>query len=126
MLQATQAFSSFSVDDVQKAKEFYTNTLGLEVTEQYGGLSLTITNGATVMIYPKLDHVPATFTVLTFPVDNIEAAVAHFAAAGVRFEQYNMESIKTDEKGISRSEGEGPSMAWFKDPAGNIIGLMEL
>jgi catechol 2,3-dioxygenase-like lactoylglutathione lyase family enzyme len=126
MLQATQAFSSFSVDDVQKAKAFYTNTLGLEVTEQYGGLRLTIANDATVMIYPKPDHVPATFTVLTFPVDNIETAVDHFTAAGVRFEQYNMESIKTDEKGIARSEGEGPSMAWFKDPAGNIIGLMEM
>jgi catechol 2,3-dioxygenase-like lactoylglutathione lyase family enzyme len=125
-LQATQAFSSFSVDDVQKVRAFYTETLGLEVEEAYGGLSLTIANGATVMIYPKPNHIPATFTVLTFPVDDIEAAVDHFTAAGVRFEQYNMESIKTDAKGISRSDGEGPSMAWFKDPAGNIFGVMEL
>lgn len=126
MLQANQAFSSFAVNDIEKAKAFYSDPLGLEVSEQYGGLSLTIGNGGTVMIYPKPDHTPATFTVLNFPVENLEATVDDLTAKGVRFEQYDMEMIHTDEKGISRSDGEGPSMAWFKDPAGNILGLIEL
>ena len=126
MLQTNQAFSSFSVDDIQKAKAFYTETLGLEVAESYGGLSLTIANGGTVMVYPKPDHTPATFTVLNFQVDNLEEAVDTLTAAGVQFEQYDMEMIHTDEKGISRSDGDGPSMAWFTDPSGNIFALMEL
>jgi catechol 2,3-dioxygenase-like lactoylglutathione lyase family enzyme len=126
MLHKNQAFSSFAVKDIEQAKAFYTETLGLEVSESYGGLSLTIANGSTVMIYPKPDHTPATFTVLNFPVDNLEATVDDFTAKGVRFEQYDMEMIHTDEKGISRSDGEGPSMAWFTDPSGNIFALMEL
>lgn len=126
MLHKNQAFSSFAVNDIEQAKTFYTETLGLDVSDSYGGLSLTIANGSTVMVYPKPDHTPATFTVLNFPVDNLEATVDELTAKGVRFEQYDMEMIHTDAKGISRSDGEGPSMAWFKDPAGNIIGLMEL
>lgn len=126
MLQSNQAFSSFAVKDIEKSKAFYTDILGLTVAEQYGGLSLEMGHGSTVMIYPKPDHTPATFTVLNFPVENLETTVDALIAKGVTFEQYDMEMIHTDEKGISRSEGEGPSMAWFTDPSGNIFALMEL
>lgn len=126
MLQSNQAFSSFAVNDIEESKAFYTDILGLTVAEQYGGLSLEMGHGSTVMIYPKPDHTPATFTVLNFPVENLETTVDALIAKGVTFEQYDMGMIHTDEKGISRSEGEGPSMAWFKDPSGNIFGLMEL
>lgn len=126
MLQSNQTFSSFAVKDIEKSKAFYTDILGLTVAEQYGGLSLEMGHGSTVMIYPKPDHTPATFTVLNFPVENLETTVDALIAKGVTFEQYDMEMIHTDEKGISRSEGEGPSMAWFTDPSGNIFALMEL
>lgn len=122
MFKDTKAFSSFSVDDLQQAKEFYGRTLGLEVSETPEGLEMLIA-GARIFIYPKPDHVPATFTVLNFPVDSIEVAMDGLLKHGVRFERYDMEGLKTDEKGIFRYKG--ISMAWFKDPAGNILSVLE-
>jgi catechol 2,3-dioxygenase-like lactoylglutathione lyase family enzyme len=128
MLRGSKAFSSFSVDDLDKAKEFYTQTLGLEVSEdpKMGVLSINLPEGH-IMVYPKgPGHTPASFTVLNFPVDNIDQAVEELKGKGVEFEKYDSEWIKTDEKGIARADGKGPSMAWFKDPAGNILGLQEV
>ena len=122
MFKNTKAFSSFSADDLQKAKEFYGETLGLDVSQEEEGLALKIAGGGSVFIYPKPNHEPATFTVLNFPVDNIDAAVDQLAKSGVSFEQYD-EPIKTDEKGIHRNDG--PKIAWFKDPAGNILSVVE-
>jgi catechol 2,3-dioxygenase-like lactoylglutathione lyase family enzyme len=122
MLRESHAFSGFSVDDIQKAKEFYTRTLGLDVSESNGLLDLHLAGGATVLIYPKPNRAPATFTILNFPVDNIEEAVDRLTKIGIRFERYE-EEIKTDEKGIFR--GGGPLIAWFKDPAGNILSVLE-
>jgi catechol 2,3-dioxygenase-like lactoylglutathione lyase family enzyme len=126
MFKNTKAFSSFSVDDIQKAKEFYGRTLGLEVSETSEGLELRITGGSTIFIYPKANHTPATFTILNFLVNGIEQAVDDLASHGVRFESYEGE-IKTDKKGIFRgaSRGMGPNIAWFKDPAGNILSVLE-
>src|SRR5687767_1602227 len=126
MFKDTRAFSSFSVNDIQKAKEFYSRTLGMDVSEEEEGLALKIAGGGTVFMYPKQNHQPATFTVLNFPVDNIEEAVDKLAGLGVRFESYEGE-MKTDAKGIFRgaSRGEGPNIAWFKDPAGNILSVLE-
>ncbi len=122
MFKDTKAFSSFSVDDLQKAKEFYGRTLELEVSEMPEGLEMRIA-GARIFIYPKTDHIPATFTILNFPVDNIEEAMDGLLKRGVRFERYDMEGLKTDEKGIFRYKG--MSIAWFKDPAGNILSVLE-
>jgi catechol 2,3-dioxygenase-like lactoylglutathione lyase family enzyme len=121
MLTGSHAFSGFSVDDIQKAKEFYSRTLGLEVSESNGLLTLHLAGGTTVLIYPKPNHTPATFTILNFPVDNIEEAVDRLTKSGVRFERYEGD-LKTDEKGIFR--GGGPLIAWFKDPAGNILSVL--
>lgn len=123
MFKNTKAFSSFSVNDIQKAKEFYSRTLGLEVSEMYGLLHLHIAGGSKVLIYPKPNHTPATYTILNFPVDNIEEAVKELNKRGVRFEIYDEDELKTDEKGIFR--GVGPNIAWFKDPAGNILSVLE-
>jgi catechol 2,3-dioxygenase-like lactoylglutathione lyase family enzyme len=123
MFNDTKAFGSFSVNGLQKAKEFYADTLGLEVSETPEGLELQIAGGARIFIYPKPDHLPATFTILNFPVDNIEEAVAELSRRGVQFLHYDEEVIKTDEKGIFR--GGGPLIAWFKDPAGNILSVLE-
>ena len=122
MLETNKAFSSFSVNDLQKAKEFYGRTLGLEVSESAEGLELHPGGNLDVFIYPKPNHTPASFTVLNFLVDDIEAAVDERKKTGVRFEKYEGE-IKTDEKGIHRNGG--PSIAWFKDPAGNILSVLE-
>jgi len=122
MFKHTNAFSGFSVDDLQKAKEFYSQILGLEVSETPGLLELHLVGGTRILIYPKPNHTPATFTILNFPVDNIEEAVDKLTRLGVRFERYEGE-LKTDEKGIFR--GEGPKIAWFKDPAGNILSVLE-
>ena len=123
MLNAAHAFSSFSVNDLGAARRFYANTLGVEVgDEQMGLLSLRV-GGGKVLLYPKADHAPATFTVLNFPVKDIDAAVDALAKRGVRFEQYGGE-IATDAKGISRNSG-GPQIAWFRDPAGNILSVLE-
>lgn len=122
MLSQSRAFSGFSVDDIQKAKEFYGGTLGLKVSEANGVLKLHLASGATVLIYPKPNHVAATFTVLNFPVENIERAVDDLTRSGVRLEHYDGK-LETDEKGIFR--GGGPLIAWFKDPAGNICSVLE-
>ena len=123
MLRESKAFSGFSVDDIQKAKEFYGRTLGLKVSESNGLLRLHFGNGNTVLIYPKPNHAPATFTILNFPVENVDKAVDELTKRGVRFEVYNLPDIKTNEKGIMR--GNGPTIAWFKDPAGNILAVLE-
>lgn len=121
MLPYTRAFSSFSVDDLEQAKGFYSEKLGLEIEEIEGFLTLHVKGGYKVMLYFKEDHVPATFTVLNFVVDKIDPTVDKLIALGIKFEQYEGE-IKTDEKGISRGWGRG--MAWFKDPAGNILSVL--
>ena|ERR1051325_149080 len=125
MLQDSKAFASFSVDDLQRAKQFYGETLGLPVKETPEGLSLELAGGTHVFIYPKPNHEPATFTVLNFPVDGIDAVVAELKKRGVRFETYDTPQLKTDEQGIARSDGRGPTIAWFKDPAGNVLSVVE-
>ena len=123
MFKHTKAFSSFSVNDIQKAKEFYGKTLGLNATDNPMGLIELNISGNNIMVYPKPNHEPATFTVLNFPVDDVEKAVDELTAKGVVFEQYEGE-IKTNEKGISMSPA-GPKIAWFKDPAGNILSVLQ-
>jgi catechol 2,3-dioxygenase-like lactoylglutathione lyase family enzyme len=124
MFKDTKVFSGFSVNDLQKAKEFYGQTLGLEVAEMPEGLELHPAGGARIFIYPKPNHTPATFTILNFIVDDIEQAVDQLGKLGVRFEHYDLDNLKTDEKGIAR--GPGPNIAWFKDPAGNILSVLEM
>jgi catechol 2,3-dioxygenase-like lactoylglutathione lyase family enzyme len=123
MLTESKAFSGFSVDDPEKARRFYEDTLGLRVSdvEMPGLMRLHLGSGADVLVYPKADHTPATFTVLNFPVPDVEKAVDQLTARGVRFEHY--ENPPTDEKGIMR-EG-GPLIAWFTDPAGNVFSVIE-
>ncbi len=123
MFKDTKAFSGFSVDDVQRAKEFYGQTLGLDVAETHGMLELRIAGGSKILVYPKPNHTPATFTILNFPVADVEQAVDDLVGRGVRFESYNDGELVTDEKGIFR--GGGPKIAWFKDPAGNILSVLE-
>ena len=123
MLAESKAFSGFAAPDIGMVREFYSKTLGLKVTEEHGLLTLHLAGGNNVLIYPKPDHVPATFTVLNFPVDDVDLAVDELSKRGVRFEKYNGPEIKTDEKGIMR--GNGPTIAWFKDPAGNILSVLE-
>jgi catechol 2,3-dioxygenase-like lactoylglutathione lyase family enzyme len=123
MLKESKAFSGFSVNDIQKAKDFYGRTLGLQVSESHGLLTLQLAGGNKVLIYPKVNHAPATFTVLNFPVENVDDSVDELAKRGVRFEMYDESDIKTDEKGIMR--GNGPTIAWFKDPAGNVLSVIE-
>ena len=112
MLEKSKTFSSFSAPDIAKEKEFYSRTLGLETSEDHGLLRLHLAGGNNVLIYPKPNHVPATFTVLNFPVDDVDRTVDELTKRGVRFEHYNQGDLKTDEKGIMR--GNGPTIAWFK------------
>jgi catechol 2,3-dioxygenase-like lactoylglutathione lyase family enzyme len=126
MFKDTGAFSSYSVDDLDAAKAFYGGTLGLEISdlpEMQGLLQLRIPGGSTVLLYPKPDHAPATFTVLNLPVEDIGSAVDELTSRGVRFEPYDAGPVKTDDKGILR--GPGPNIAWFRDPAGNILSVLE-
>src|SRR5436853_431025 len=123
MLKDSKAFSGFSTADIPKTKEFYSATLGLDVTESHGVLTLHLAGGNNVLIYPKPNHVPANFTVLNFPVDDVDLVVDKLAKRGVQFEHYNDGALKTDEKGIMR--GNGPTIAWFKDPAGNILSILK-
>ena len=123
MLKNSKAFSGFSVDDIPKARVFYGDSLGLEVTEANGMLTLHLGSGGTVLVYPKPNHTPATFTVLNFPVDDIEAAVDALTERGVQFEHYEGADLKTDAKGIFR--GGGPLIAWFTDPAGNVLAVVD-
>jgi catechol 2,3-dioxygenase-like lactoylglutathione lyase family enzyme len=123
MLRDNRAFSGFSADDIAKEKAFYADTLGLDVTEENGMLTLHLVGGHTVLIYPKGDdHQPATYTALNFEVDDIDAAVDRLTAAGVTFEHYG-EGSGQDERGIAREWG--PPIAWFKDPAGNILSVIQ-
>jgi predicted enzyme related to lactoylglutathione lyase len=124
MFKAKKAFSGFSVDDLRKAKQFYGQTLGLEVTETPQGLQLHTGGDTRIFIYSKPNHAAATFTILNFAVDNIEQAVDELMKRGVHFERYDFPNLKTDKKGIARG-GNGPNIAWFKDPAGNILSVLE-
>ena len=124
MFRDSEAFSGFSVDDVPAAREFYEGTLGLPVTEANGMLQLHLATGGTVLIYPKPDHAPAAFTVLNFPVDDIDAAVDALAGRGVRLARYD--GMPQDDKGVLRGKaaGRGPDIAWFTDPAGNVLSVL--
>ena len=121
MFENTKAFNGFSVDDVPRAKQFYGETLGVRVSEEHGMLTLHIAGERDTLAYPKDDHTPASFTILNFPVDDIEKAVDELASRGVVFERYP--GTDTDEKGIFR--GGGPLIAWFKDPAGNVLSVIQ-
>lgn len=125
MFGQTKAFSGFSVDDLQKAKQFYGNVLGLKAVQEpeMPVLHLHIHGGYEVILYEKTNHQPATFTVLNFPVPNIEEAVKMLKSKGIVFESYDLPGLKTDEDAIMR--GSGPKIAWFNDPAGNILSVIE-
>jgi catechol 2,3-dioxygenase-like lactoylglutathione lyase family enzyme len=124
MLADSKAYSGFAVDDVQKAREFYGETLGLKTSvldEENGLMTLHLAGDRDTLIYQKPNHAPAAYTILNFPVDDIDKAVDELAARGVRFERYD--GFEQDEKGIAR--GMGPDIAWFKDPAGNVLAVLE-
>ena len=124
MLGDSKAFSGFSVDDIPRARQFYTDVLGLDVSEENGLLTLKLGGGTNVLVYPKGDqHVPASFTVLNFPVADVTATVGELAARGVVFERYPGTETETDEDGVFR--GGGPLIAWFTDPAGNVMSVIE-
>lgn len=119
MFKNTKAFSGFSVDDIVEARRFYSETLGIRVTEEHGMLTLHIAGSRDTLVYPKEDHLPASYTILNFPVDDIEGAVDELTARGVTFEH----GERVDEKGIFRDTG--PPIAWFKDPARNILSVLQ-
>lgn len=124
MFADSKAFSGFSVDDLEKAKEFYGSTLGLRVSQDdtMGHLALHLGGDTTVLVYPKDNHQPASFTILNFPVDDVDRAVDDLTARGVSMERY--EEFEADDKGIVRGEGGTPTIAWFKDPAGNVLSVL--
>jgi predicted enzyme related to lactoylglutathione lyase len=124
MFKDTKAFSGFAVDDLEAAKKFYSETLGIEVEQGGQGLRLKVAGGNPTFVYSKPDHVPATYTILNFPVADIDRAVDQLTAAGVKFEHYGK---LTDARGIARgaTTGGGPDIAWFKDPAGNILSVLQ-
>jgi catechol 2,3-dioxygenase-like lactoylglutathione lyase family enzyme len=121
MLTDSEAFSGFAVDDIEKAKEFYGEKLGMSFDEIDAGLSLKIAGSRDILIYPKPDHSPAPFTILNFPVGDVDAAVEELTGKGVEFERY--EGFGQDDKGVMRDNG--PTIAWFTDPAGNILSVIE-
>jgi len=121
MFENTKAFSGFAVDDLEAAKEFYGETLGVKVSEHYGLLTLHLAGGRDTLVYPKPDHAPASYTILNFQVDDIDAAVDELVSRGVELEKY--EGMGQDAKGINRAGG--PYIAWFKDPAGNILAVLQ-
>jgi catechol 2,3-dioxygenase-like lactoylglutathione lyase family enzyme len=121
MIDTSKAFSGFSVDDVSAAREFYEKTLGMTVAEQNGMLQLTVAGGAQVLVYPKPNHEPASFTILNFPVPDVEAAVDELTSRGISFLRY--EGFDQDDKGIFR--GGGPLIAWFSDPAANVLSVIQ-
>src|SRR5438132_11207254 len=123
MLRDSKAFSGFSAGDIQTSQKFYSETLGLDVSESHGLLTLRLAGGHNVLIYPKPNHVPATFTVLNFPVKDVDLAVDELTKRGVRFEMYELPNLKTEQKGIMR--GNAPTIACFKDPVGNILSVLE-
>jgi catechol 2,3-dioxygenase-like lactoylglutathione lyase family enzyme len=121
MFADTKAFSGFAVDDVQRAREFYGETLGLRTSEEHGLLWLHLAGDRDTLAYPKPGHEPAGYTILNFPVDDIDAAVDELAGRGVQFERYD--EMEQDEKGIMRAGG--PYIAWFRDPAGNVLSVLQ-
>ena len=121
MLGNSKAFSGFAVDDTEKARRFYEETLGLRVTEEHGMLQLHLAGSTPVLVYPKPQHTPASFTVLNFPVDDIDAAVDELVRRGVRFERYA--GMEADDRAVFRAAG--PFIAWFKDPAGNVFSVLQ-
>jgi catechol 2,3-dioxygenase-like lactoylglutathione lyase family enzyme len=121
MFADTKAFSGFAVDDLEKARKFYGETLGISTSEQHGLMTLHLAGGRDTLVYPRPGHVPATYTILNFPVDDIGATVDELTSRGVQFERY--EGMAQDEKGINR--GGGPFIAWFKDPAGNVLSVLQ-
>jgi catechol 2,3-dioxygenase-like lactoylglutathione lyase family enzyme len=121
MFTETKAFSGFAVDDVEKARAFYGDALGLRTSEEHGMLTLHLAGDRDVLVYPKPDHTPATYTILNFPVDDVDAAVDELTSRGVTFERYD--GMGQDEKGIMR--GQGPDIAWFRDPAGNVLSVLK-
>ncbi len=121
MFANTKAFSGFAVDDVAKAQEFYGGTLGIRTSEEHGIMTLHLAGGRDTIVYPKPGHAPAGYTILNFPVDDIDEAVDELTSRGVRFEHYD--GLGQDEKGINRAGG--PYIAWFKDPAGNILSVLQ-
>lgn len=122
MFGTTKAFSGFAVDDIPAARSFYGETLGLNVSEEHGMLTLHLAGDRDTLVYPKPDHTPATFTILNFAVDDLGQAVDELTRRGVQFERY--EGFPQDEKGILRTE-DGPPIAWFTDPAGNVLAVLE-
>ena len=124
MFTDAHAFSGFSVNDVTTAKKFYGEVLGLRVSEQNGMLNLHLAGGGEVLAYPKDDHTPASFTILNFPVEDIDSAVEELNRRGIEMIRY--EGFHQDSKGIARSDGEnGPDIAWFTDPAGNVLSVLQ-
>jgi predicted enzyme related to lactoylglutathione lyase len=121
MFANTKAFSGFAVDDLERAREFYGQTLGLQTSEENGLLTLHIAGGTVVLVYPKPHHVPADYTILNFPVEDIDAAVGALSTRGVELARYD--GLDQDESGIAR--GPGPYIAWFKDPAGNVLSVLQ-
>jgi predicted enzyme related to lactoylglutathione lyase len=124
MFRDTRAFSGFSVHDVDRAQRFYGDTLGLETSVENGIMTIHLAGGGEVIAYPKDDHEPAAFTILNFPVDDIEAAVDALSERGISFERYEQMASDFDERGIFR--GGGPLIAWFKDPAGNVLSVIKV
>jgi len=124
MFNYTNAFSGISVDSIPDAKEFYGNKLGLKITDAMGGFNMHLNEGAYVFVYGKEDHAPATYTALNFIVADVEKAVDELAELGVKFEIYQSAEMQTDNKGIMR--GQGPDIAWFKDPAGNFLSVLSV
>lgn len=128
MTNVKATFSSFSVDDMAKAKDFYSNNLGLTLKDEKMGLGFSLPGGAELFIYQKPDHQPASFTVLNFVVEDINQQVSQMSAQGIKFEKIDLgKGAKTDEQGIMRglSVGQGPDIAWFKDPAGNVLSVLQ-
>ena len=121
MFENTKAFSGFAVDDLDAAKKFYGEVLGLKTSERYGLLTLHLAGGRDTLVYPKPDHTPATYTILNFAVDDIDAAIDELISRGVELEKYD--GLGQDDKGINRAGG--PYIAWFKDPAGNILAVLQ-
>ena len=121
MFANTKAFSGFAVDDLEQARQFYEETLGIKTSEQHGLMTLHLAGGRDTLVYPKTGHTPASYTILNFPVDDIEAAVDGLTARGVQFVRY--EGMEQDERGIMRAGG--PYIAWFTDPAGNILSVLQ-
>lgn len=123
MLKNAPAFSGFSVNDISAAQQFYSEVLGLEVEQAEMGLTLKLAGGNTIFVYAKADHMPATFTVLNFEVEDIDQAVNELKARGISFEHY-AELNGNDDVLRGRSANQGPDIAWFKDPAGNILSIL--